>query len=124
VYNVTVIASDGVAQATMSFTLTVQGNQPPQLTSPIANHSANIGLPVVYDVSGNFSDPENDPITFTAVGLPPSGSLVMSPEGVLSGTPVDADKTTVILATTYTVTVTATDSNGNATTADFKLFIF
>ncbi|MGL4637889.1 MAG: Ig-like domain-containing protein [Beijerinckiaceae bacterium] len=53
------------------------------------------------NMSPIFSDPDGDPLSFTATGLPPG--LTISAAGIISGTPTTPG--------TYTAVVTATDSN-------------
>lgn len=57
------------------------------------------------------TDPNNDPITFGALGLPPG--LTLNPtQGVISGSPTTAG--------TYPVSVTAADTNANVATQSFS----
>lgn len=61
-------------------------NQAPVLDTPIPDQVCTVGIAFgPLDVSGNFSDPNGDPLTFTEVGLP--NGLVISSAGVISGTP-------------------------------------
>ncbi|MCB1275758.1 Ig-like domain-containing protein [Prosthecobacter sp.] len=76
---------------------TVPQNQSPQITSP-GNQSSVVGAVVSLPVLAN--DPENDPITFSATGLPP-GLSISSGSGVISGT--------VTTAGTFNVTIRADD---------------
>ena len=62
------------------------------------------------NVAPNFTDPNSDPLTFTATGLPPG--LTMSPAGVITGT-LENDAS---VDGPYTVYVTATDPDGNQVT--------
>src|SRR3970282_2897742 len=57
--------------------------------------------------------------TFTATGLPPSGSLSLTSAGSLTGTPLDVDT----LALRYLVVVTARDSSGATAPTEFGLTI-
>lgn len=63
-----------------------------------------------YDLSNNFLDADNDVLTFRATSgsLPSTGNIVLSSEGVLSGTPQQAD------VGDYIVTVVASDGFGQA----------
>lgn len=119
-YLVTVTAFDGVTSVDMSFSLEVIANEAPEFTAPLLGiGTATVGVNYSHDVSQYFSDPENDVMTFTASGLPASNSLTLSTNGVISGIPVIADITILFM----TITVTATDSHGNATVGDLRLTI-
>ena len=62
------------------------------------------------DVSGNFSDADNDTLTYSATGLP--GGLSIDPAtGLISGT-IDADASQGGTGGVYSVTVTASDNEG------------
>jgi large repetitive protein len=64
-----------------------------------------------FSVAPNLVDPNGDPLTFTAVGLPP-GLSIDPVTGVVSGTlPPDAS-----VQGPYTVVVVATDPSGNQVT--------
>ncbi|MCB1755237.1 MAG: putative Ig domain-containing protein [Gammaproteobacteria bacterium] len=128
-YTVSVTASDGVGSTVMTFGLTVQGaapppNQPPVFSGPVPAQQATAGTPYSFNVAGYFSDPENGPLSFTATGLPNSGSLVISPAGVINGTPLLVDKTVTLFGNSpLTVTVTATDDEGDTANGSFSLTI-
>jgi hypothetical protein len=123
----TVTDDDGAVSAPADEVITVNDvNDPPVIIDP-----ANPGTPtnptpagdplnIIPDVSttdsttptpvnvGNYVvDPEGDPLTFTATGLPP-GMTIDPTTGIISGTlPPDASQ-----GGPYTVTVTATDPDG------------
>ncbi len=62
-------------------------NQPPVVDTPIPDQQCQIGVPFgPLDISGNFSDPDADPLTYSQSGLP--NGLTISSAGVISGTPV------------------------------------
>ena len=65
---VTVTATDpGGLSATQSFEVTVERlNRAPVVADTISNQTLTEGDTVVLDVSGNFSDPDGDTLTFTA----------------------------------------------------------
>lgn len=90
-------------------------NQPPELLSGFADLSTPAGIPFVLRVSDFFNDPDNDPLTFEAVGLPPSLTL---DDGVITGAPTAAD---LGAGPVYTVTVTARDDVGGAQSDEFDL---
>ncbi len=82
-------------------------NQPPQITSPGVQASL-IGAVVSLPVLAN--DPENNPLTFSATGLP-TGLSISPGSGVISGS--------VTVAGTFNVTVTASDGISTPATAAF-----
>ena len=85
----------------------------PQSTD-IADQSANDGDTVNMDVSGQFSDPDGQPLTYQATGLPP-GLSIDPASGVISGI-IDPDASE---DGPYTVHVTAIDPDGNQVTEMF-----
>ncbi|HEY8520872.1 MAG TPA: FG-GAP-like repeat-containing protein [Gammaproteobacteria bacterium] len=119
---VPVRVSDGQAESN-TFNLAVQVtpvNDAPTAGAPLPAQEANEGVPFELDVSEAFSDPDGDPLTYTATGLPPSGSLVLDPAtGVLRGTPQAADA----LPQPHAVTITATDPGGASAQAPLALLI-
>ena len=75
-YEITVTASDGnLASDDEVFTLTVEGvNQAPELDNPIADQTVSQGATLTLDVTGNFSDPdEEDTLTYSSEGDLPEG---------------------------------------------------
>ena len=72
-------------------------NQPPTLVNP-GSRTSTVGQPTSLQLQG--SDPESQPLTYSATGLPP-GLSVMSSTGYISGTGTTAG--------TYTVTARASD---------------
>lgn len=77
--------SDSVPISASGFTTNVT-NQAPVVDAPISSQVCTIGIPYgPVDVSINFSDPDNDPLVFTATGLP--NGLSISSAGVISGIP-------------------------------------
>lgn len=90
-------------------------NSPPNLVSAIGNQDATQGSAFTLDVSTHFVDADDDALSFTASGLPTS--LTLS-DGVISGTPTNADA----LNAPHAITVTAFD--GTASISDsFQLNI-
>ena len=75
-------STNQVSSASFSTT----ANQAPVIDTPIGNRTCTVGVPFLLDVSGGFSDPEGDPLRFTAVGLP-DGLLISPSTGIISGTP-------------------------------------
>ena len=72
-------------------------NAAPTLTNP-GNQSSTVGQPTSLQLTG--SDPEGQPLTFSATGLPP-GLTVMASTGFISGSGTTAGD--------YSVTVSASD---------------
>lgn len=116
VSTVVLTVSDGAGGTAMqTFTVTATANQAPVVSTEIADTSVNEAEALSLDVSGNFSDPESDPISFTSANLPSWASL--SSAGVLTGTPGNAD------VGVTAVVITATDSNGGMVTDTFNLTV-
>jgi hypothetical protein len=90
VHPVTLEAFDGVDTDTQTFAITVGANAPPVFTStpPL---SVREGEPYVYEIAAD--DPDNDPITITAPGLPAWLALTDFADGTarLAGTPGHSD---------------------------------
>lgn len=78
--------------------------------------------PYSLSLAGFFSDvDEIDSLTYSAIGLPTSGSLMLdSNSGILAGTTTAAD----VRPTPYNVTVTATDLGGLRASISFLLTVF
>ena len=93
-------------------------NDIPALDSLIEPQTAIEDAPFLLDVSGNFSDADGDPLTFSATGLPPS--LTISAAGTISGTPTFAEARD---NDPYLVTVTARDPAGEFITGDLVLTV-
>lgn len=111
-FDVTVTADDGKGDGTASdsFTFAVKdigGNSPPQLIGPIGDRTATVGQAVSFDTNTFFDDPDDDLLTYAAMGLPAS-LTIDSATGIIMGTPTVDD----LAGSPYTVTVTATDPGG------------
>ncbi len=113
-YSVTVTATDSVGlSGTTTFAWTVTDtNRPPVVTRP-ANQQTAEAQAVSLTVAA--SDPDGDPFTFSASGLP--AGLSISSCGVISST-VDYSAAETG-GGTYNVTVSATDSHGAGGSASF-----
>ena len=96
-------------------------NSTPTLVSAIADASTNEDSAYSYDTSVNFSDPDNDALTYSATledgAALPTWLTIDSETGVLSGTP-DNDDTGLI-----SVTVTATDTADASVSDTFYLTV-
>jgi hypothetical protein len=80
-------------------------NDVPTVDLPIGPRTVVENTPFSFDVSGNFSDADGDPLSFSAIGLP--GNLSIDPvTGVISGTPRFEDARD---NDPYVVTVTVQD---------------
>jgi hypothetical protein len=79
---VTVTARDAAGNAS-SKALTVTVDTSPTL-AVVANQSSTVGLATTLQLAG--SDPDGDPLTYSATGLP-SGLSVAASTGLISGTP-------------------------------------
>ncbi|MEW6427388.1 MAG: putative Ig domain-containing protein [Thermodesulfobacteriota bacterium] len=103
-YSVTFQVSDGTAIVTETVTITVSlTNRPPVLT-PIGNKSVAEGSPLAFTVIA--SDPDNNPLSFSATGLPTGASLDPS-TGAFAWTPgYDA-----AAGSPYSMTITVSDSS-------------
>ena len=98
-HSVVLAVSDGALSDIQSFTLTVDAGNSPPMFSSIAPTSATVDHAYSYSISG--SDPNGDPLTIAASGLPAWLSLTDNGDGsaTLSGTPAagDAGTSNIIL---------------------------
>jgi hypothetical protein len=106
-YTTTVTASDGANSDSQNFTWTIThaADQGPTLTNP-GNQSNNEDDKVALELAA--TDPEGDPLTYSATGLPP-GLSIDAPSGVIYGTPEDS----AVMGSPYSVTVTASDGQAS-----------
>ena len=107
--------------ATVNIRIEDVPNSPPQVTSPVEDQEAAEEAYFELALAGNFTDPDpDDVLTFSASGLPSSGSLTLDPvSGVLSGTPVAGDAR----SRPYDVRITARDLVGATARLSFELTI-
>ncbi len=111
IYQVAAVIDGGewVRSAPVSV-LGVAPNQPPQRVGTLAARTLSIDDPAVtLDVSGAFSDPEDDALTYAA-----SSSVPAVATATISGSTVTV---TPLAAGVATITVTATDAGGSNTSA-------
>ena len=102
-YSVTVTVTDGVNPVPVNFswTITEPVNNPPIVTNPGAQSSIE-GNAVSLQI--NATDPESQPLTYGATGLP-AGLSINTANGLISGTVATGASS----ASPYSVTVTVTD---------------
>ena len=116
-YSVVETASDGLGgSTTQGFTINAT-NQAPIVGLATANQSTSEGSTITaVNAAAAFSDPNGDPLTYVASGLPVG--LTLSSAGLISGTvPANARPGTDAVA------VTATDDKGAATSETFNWII-
>ena len=112
---ITVTAADTAGlEVSQSFDVTVP-NRAPEITDTIPALELAVGNDTTVDVSGYFSDPDEDPLTFEAessqadvAGTETSGSIIT---------------VTAVAAGTTTITVTATDPGGLAVAQSFEVTV-
>jgi VCBS repeat-containing protein len=112
--------SDGEGgTSTATLTITVTGiNDTPVPTGSLPNRANDDGQTSVdVDVTHAFTDPDGDPLTYTATGLP-TGLVIDPHTGHITGT-VDHSASHEINGGTYQVTVTATDTSGATVSRTF-----
>ncbi|WP_306224535.1 Ig-like domain-containing protein [Bosea beijingensis] len=111
--------SDGTADVTYTVTIDVLPVEDGPVAGPLPDLAMVDGQAPSIDVSGAFSDPDGEPLSFTAGGLP--SGLSISTTGVISGT-VD-NSASQQAGGLYAVTVTAADAAGNAVSRSFTITV-
>ncbi|MDE0605167.1 MAG: Ig-like domain-containing protein [bacterium] len=114
---VTVTAADpSGASATQEIGITIeQGNRPPQPSGTVPAQSVDAGAAVTVDVASYFSDPDGDQLSYAATSSNTSVATVsrqgsrMTITGAAPGT--------------ATVTVTASDTDGESATQDIAVTV-
>jgi large repetitive protein len=104
----------GTSLATVTVTVADVNDLP--VSSAIANQTNLDSQPITLPVAGAFSDPDGDPLTFSATGLP-AGLTINAATGVISGT-ID-NSASQIGGGVYLITVTASDGRGGSVTSTF-----
>ena len=114
---VTVTATDpGDLSVTQTFMVTVTGvNRAPEATSTIPDQNVEVGAGVTVDVSGTFTDPDDDALTHTAESDATGVATVD-----VSGSELTV---TGVAPGSATVTVTATDPGGLSATQTFMVTV-
>ncbi|WP_247231722.1 lamin tail domain-containing protein [Telluribacter sp. SYSU D00476] len=114
VFTVKVTDATAPEKQTITATVTVQVTQAnlAPVASTIADQSATAGIAFELDVTTAFQDPENEPLIYTATGLPAGLTLT---NGTISGMPA--------VTGSFVVTVTATDPAGLSANASFTLTV-
>ncbi|MXW17380.1 MAG: hypothetical protein F4Z83_07550 [Gemmatimonadetes bacterium] len=116
---ITVTATDpGGLFATQSFTVRVSddpGNRAPRPNGTIPDQTLIVGDELVFDVSGFFTDPDGDDLSFAAASSN-TGVATASTSGVNA-------EVGAISPGTATITVTATDPGGLSATQSFGVTV-
>jgi VCBS repeat-containing protein len=105
----------GFSTALVNITVTAVNDDP--VGTPIADMELSDGATVDFNVSGNFSDPENGALTYTVTGLPP-GLSYDAATGVISGT-IASGASGPTGSQDYVVTVSASDGQGGTASLQF-----
>ena len=90
---------------TASLTVIEQQNIPPVVAEEIPSQTGEVNIGFNLNVSNNFNDDDNDPLTFSSPNLP-AGLTLDENTGLIIGTPVNAG--------TFNVTVVASDGEAEA----------
>ena len=113
-YAVTVTANDGQGGTVASTFLIAASNDAPSIVTPLTNKTTTDGAVVSINAGASFADPNGEPLSFTATGLP-KGLTIDPVTGIISGT-VDHSAS---VSEPYSVTITASDGKGGLTTQTF-----
>ena len=115
------VTSNGTTEtATVTVVVDAVPNTDP-IAQPLPDTSALDGQSVRFDISGAFSDPDGDALTFTARGLP-SGLSIDPITGQITGT-LSSDASSARLGGAYVITVTAADGRGGEVSESFTLTV-
>ena len=90
------------------------GDHPPRVSIPIGNYRLTVGTPLTFSLSGYFTDPDGDALTYQAQ----SSSTGLATASV-SGTMLTVSP--VAPGGPVTITVTATDPRGHSVTDTFAV---
>ncbi|MEK8049629.1 Ig-like domain-containing protein [Ideonella sp. DXS22W] len=123
-YAVTVSASDGhggtVSQG-FTWTIVAAPNNTPNTVGSLPTATASDGQAVTITTATGFADPDGDPLSYTATGLP-AGLSIDAATGVISGT-VDGGASADVPGGVYTVLVSASDGRGGSVSQAFTLTV-
>jgi hypothetical protein len=117
-YTILVKAENNGAHAVDAFILTVNGNNPPVMSSALKDTVANIGQTFMYDMNPNFSDEDGHTLTYTAVSHEGPLPSWLS----LNGSSFIGNPTTSDLGND-TIYVTVSDGNGGSLTETFIITV-
>ena len=106
---------DGASAAQTFAAFVATGNRAPMAVGEIAAQTVTVGSSVTVDVSGNFSDPDDDELTYTAASSNEDAATVS-----VSGAMVTV---TGVAEGSATVTVTATDPGDLSATQTFDVTV-
>lgn len=111
----------GIVCTTQDFTITVAPNSPPVVISAIPNQAITENQSLSLSVAPSFRDPDSDPLSYTATGLPVGFTIISTgpSAGLISGLATAATAQT----SPYNVTVTASDGRGGSVAAAFVLTV-
>ena len=114
---ITVTARDSAGlSAEQRFDVAVpQPNRPPQAKGTIPNRSAALNTEISVDVSSKFTDPDGDPLTYSATSSNTSVATVSTSNSTVTVTAEAAGRSTI--------TVTASDPGGLQATQSFRITV-
>ena len=114
---ITVTAHDSAGLAAeQRFDVTVpQPNRPPRASGTISDRSAAVNTEVSVDVSPNFTDPDGDPLTYSATSSNTSVATVGTSNSTVTITAESAGRSTI--------TVTASDPDSLQATQSFRITV-
>jgi VCBS repeat-containing protein len=106
-------ADGGISTGVLTLNVSALPDNAPVVSTPLPTQSATDGGSFNLNVSGAFSDPDGDTLTYSATGLPPG--LTLNPAtGIISGTlPNNASGQAPGAGGVYTVTLTASDGSAS-----------
>ena len=110
--NMTATDRGGLTASTSSL-VTVTANRPPRITQGIGSQTLAVDDTLTWNLSDHFSDPDNDPLTYTAAG------------GIRVSASVTGSMFTLVGASAgiSPVSVTATDPSGRTAEITFLAFV-
>jgi large repetitive protein len=119
-YTLTIMVSDGISSTPLTIVIDVS-NIPPVNISPIPPVTTYPLIPFNLDTSSFFKDPDGDPLTYLATGMP-AGFGIDPITGVISGRPAFNSENGGSLGNgVYEITITVDDQQGGTA---FYTFLF